>query len=293
MDSRKKWLIVLALVWLLLFFFSTRLTLIATGYNLKKIKNDEFTTSSEIRFDINRFSSPEGLLQKVNFEGWAFNPANQPETGQHASLILKSVDFSYELEADRYRRPDVSRAFPEMNLTPDELGFIGSFSTIAIDTGFYEMFIKLDEADRDPVVISTNKYFQKIGNAFIETEKEAGQPLEELKDLVRSNQVNFNVEACKISEDRLTVKGWAYLTDQSATADTVQLQVTSGDGKVYYFETEKYDRPDVANHFEDENYLFSGFVLSLKPEKRLVLPVTISVIINETHIAEQQITCSE
>ena len=294
MNSRQKWIIAFVVLWLLLFFFSTKLVLTAAGYNLEKHTDDIFaTTSSDIRFDFNRFSSPEGVLRKVHYEGWALNPSYIPASGWNVSLIFKEDEYFYELKSKAYPRRDVVRAFPELDFPSDDLGFFGSFSTIAIDDGVYELFIKLEEPDSDPIKISTNKFYEKKSNAFFEVEREVGFSLDVLPNLAQYSGIENYVETCVILENRLNVTGWAFLPGQKAVKDSIQLRVTDGNDQNYYFETEKYNRSDVSSTFKNDEYLFSGFTVNLTTEKKWVMPVTVSVIINETYLAEQQFTCSE
>ncbi|MDD2522061.1 MAG: hypothetical protein PHW11_04500 [Anaerolineaceae bacterium] len=294
MNPKKKWLIVLVAIWCLLFYFSTWLVLTATGYQLDKNTGDiSATTSSDIRFDFNRFSSPEGILQKVHYEGWALNPFYIPASGWNVSLIFKEDEYFYELKSKAYPRRDVVRAFPELDFPSDDLGFFGSFSTIAIDDGVYELFIKLEEPDSDPIKISTNKFYEKKSNAFFEVEREVGFSLDVLPGLAQTTEIENYVESCVILENRLNATGWGFMPGQDAVKDSIQLRVTDGNDQNYYFETEKYNRSDVSNTFKNDEYLFSGFTLNLTVEKKWVMPVTVSVIINETYLAEQQFTCSE
>ena len=97
----------------------------------------------------------------IKFEGWAFAENYQPNTSKRVSLILQSENDMYEIETTTYSRPDVPAAFKEFDLTPEDLGFTGSFSMIGIKNGVYELLLKTSEDGKNVEIISTNKFYQK------------------------------------------------------------------------------------------------------------------------------------
>jgi len=167
-----KYLILFILLGMTLLFLSTKITLIASGYALeKKICLDAFVLSNDIKFNIERLTDPEGILNIVRFEGWAFNSNYKPDTERHVSLILKSNNIVYELSTIGGSRPDVPKAYMELNLQPHDLGFSGEFSIIAIEDGIYELYIKVWETGEEATLKSTDRYFEISRDQFKEVKR--------------------------------------------------------------------------------------------------------------------------
>ena len=166
-------LIVLAIIWLGSLFFSTKIILLATGYNLTQTKDTLPNPSTEVKSYIDRVSAPEGLLKVVYYEGWAFHPDFKPDSKRHITVFLKSDGFVYELPTKTYSRTDVVNAFRKEydSLTANDLGFIGSFSTIAIQDRVYEVVLKVWEENGSVWIKPTGKFFEKSGDNFAPVEK--------------------------------------------------------------------------------------------------------------------------
>jgi hypothetical protein len=169
---KNKFLALFILLGITLLFSSTKIVLIASGYVLeKKIYLDTFVFSNDIKFNIERLTDPEGILNIVRFEGWAFNSNYKPDTERHVSLILKSNNIVYELPTIVGSRPDVPKAFVELNLQPHDLGFSGEFSIIAIEDGAYELYIKVWETGEEATLKSTDRYFEISRDQFKEVKR--------------------------------------------------------------------------------------------------------------------------
>lgn len=292
MNRFKKCHVLFVILWFLLFLFATNLILLATGYRLNKESVGISALSPNIRYNLERFSSPTGILRIVNFEGWALSTTYQANSQKNVSLILKTDKHSYELSTVGYERPDVSEVFKEFHLSPNDLGFAGSFSTIAIQNGTYELLIKLWEPNEDPELRSTGRFFQKDGQRFIEVQKDVGQLLSGLEQLKKTDLIENYVEECTYMENHLIVKGWAFLKGNNAAEDTIQLLIKSGNSEIVYYAAQKIDRSDVSHHFGDEKYLFSGFNINTSLDPNFEWPFSISVIINNTYLSEVEFSCS-
>ncbi len=172
MKQKKLLYCALIVVWITLFFFSTELVLLVNGYYLNKLQIDVSSQSQDVLFHLETFSSPEGLLKKVYFSGWAFNKNYQPNSERHVSLILKEANFAYEIQTNSSERGDVDVYFSDLDLGEVDLGFGGKFSILAIDDGTYELFIKVWEEGKEPTLKSTNQFFLKKKNAFMQISSE-------------------------------------------------------------------------------------------------------------------------
>lgn len=291
MNKRRNHYILFVILWLVLFIFSTDLILLATGNRLQQESIDTTVLSPNIRFNIERFSSPEGILGVVNFEGWALNTTYKADSQKKVSLILKTDNHAYELSTVEYARPDVSAEFKELNLSPEGLGFTGSLSTTAIKSGTYELFIKLWEIGETAEIMNTGKIYHISGLNLFEEAKIVGQLLPGMNNLEVTDRIKGYVDKCKVSGDHVIIDGWAYLQGNNAAEDSVQLLMKDAKNRKIYYAVEKYERPDVSSYFGDENYVFSGFRLNALIDQELTKPFSISVIINNHYISKVEFSC--
>lgn len=291
MNKRRNHYILFVILWLVLFIFSTDLILLATGNRLRQVSIDTTVLSPNIRYNIERFSSPEGVLGVVNFEGWALNTTYITDSKKQISLILKSDKHAYELPTEGYKRPDVSEAFKELNLSPEGLGFTGSFSTVAIKPGTYELFIKLWETSKNAEIMSTGKFYRVIGLNLVEENKLVGQLLPGMNNLEVTDRIEGYVDKCEVSDGHIIIDGWAYLQGNKAAEDSVQLLMKDAKNRIVYYAAEKYERPDVSSYFEDENYLFSGFKIDALLDPEFGRPFSVSIIINNQYLSDVEFSC--
>lgn len=167
--KKNKWLILIIIaISVVLLLSSTKIVLLLTGYNLEKKKLDNTPLSEDIVFWLEKFSEQKGVLNVISFEGWAINKNYAPDAERNVSLILRAEEYYYELPGDCYKRQDVANHFSELGLNPDGLGFQGSFSTIPIKNGKYELYIKVWESNKEPGLHSMNRYFVKSKNKLTE-----------------------------------------------------------------------------------------------------------------------------
>ena len=160
-------LVILAVV---LVLFSTKIALLVSGYNMPKKNADILPQNQEVKFWVDKITSPEGLLKTVRIHGWAFNPAHRIETEKHITLILKAKNSYYEVPTKIVSRPDVANHFSDLNLNADDLGYIGTFSIIALEDGDYELFVRVWEGKEELSFLSMNRFFNKTEGVFREIE---------------------------------------------------------------------------------------------------------------------------
>lgn len=291
MSNRRNYYVSLVILWLILIFFSTDLILLATGNRLQQVYIDTTVLSPNIRYNIERFSSPEGILGVVNFEGWALNTTYKANSQKKVSFILKNDNHTYELSTVEYKRPDVSEAFKELNLSPEGLGFTGSFSTIAVKNGTYDLFIKLWEIGETAEIMSTGKSYHIGGLNLYEETKLVGQLLPGMDSLESTDRITGYVDKCKVSDGHVIIDGWAYFQGDKATEDSIQLLMKDAKNRIVYYATEKYARPDVSSYFGDENYIFTGFKLEALLSPEFEKPFSVSVIINNKWLSDVEFSC--
>lgn len=68
-----------------------------------------------------------------------------------------------------------------------------------------------------------------------------------------------NIEQCVASDNALRIAGWTVLEGVEAQQSQVYLEFVDADGQVFVYDTKKVERPDVAQFYENDLYLSSGF----------------------------------
>jgi hypothetical protein len=168
MNKSYKILLVFVVAGLILLLFSTKIVLLMTGNALEKKQIDTTITSPDLHYYIDIISPPEGLLKSIFIRGWAFDTKFQADSKRQITMILKSDTFAYEIPTFSESREDVRNAFPDYALTANDLGFGGTFSSIAIQEGKYELFLEVGEVGAETALVKTNKTFIKEGVQFEE-----------------------------------------------------------------------------------------------------------------------------
>lgn len=168
MKTRIKGLLVFILIGVVLLLFSTRLILMLTGYKLSKEQIDTTVLAQDIAFSIDNINTPKGLLDLVYFNGWAFDKTFPTSLERNISFILKTDGYAHEIPAKTFSMPNIAEYFEAQNVTSEGLGYTGSFSTIALQDGKYELFIKYWDERNSPAIVFTGRIFVKGGGAFEE-----------------------------------------------------------------------------------------------------------------------------
>jgi hypothetical protein len=167
MKNKKILFVVLAvLLWVALFVFSTKIILFITGNTLKGEQIDTTTLSPDVKYHIDRISSPEGIMKKVTIEGWAFNVNYRDGSERNVSIILKGPEFSFEIPAKTYDSNGIANHFKDLNISPEDLKFDTSFSVLAIPNGKYEIFVKVWETGEAFSMVQHYENYVKLGNEF-------------------------------------------------------------------------------------------------------------------------------
>ena len=166
MKTRVKGLIVFIIFCFILLFFSTPAVLCLTGNTLTKQVIDTEIVSQDVNWSISSISEPKGLMGMVLFNGWAFDKTAPKKVGRQVSLILKSDESAYEIVSEMFDTPDIVVHFKDLDLATEDIGFSGSFSTIPLPDGKYELFIKYSDERERPVIVYTGRYFVKGGRSF-------------------------------------------------------------------------------------------------------------------------------
>lgn len=162
--------IAILIIAVVLLLFSTKIALLVSGFNMQKKNADSFVQNQELKYGVDEITSPEGMLKTVRVHGWAFNQAHQLDTEKHITLILKAKRSYYEVSTEMTSRPDVANHFSDLNLNADDLGYIGTFSIIALEDGDYELFVRVWEGKEELSFLSMNRFFNKTEGVFREIE---------------------------------------------------------------------------------------------------------------------------
>ena len=171
MKTRAKGLIIFVLVGIILLIFSTPMVLRFSGNHFATNAIDTDAVPNDVVWSISKFTEPNGMLESVYFEGWAFDKAAPSVAGRHVSLLLKTDKHTYEIVSGNFDLPSLRIHFTDLDLNPEGLRFTGTFSTIGLRDGKYELFLKYWDEREEPVIVSTGRFFVKGRGHFEELPK--------------------------------------------------------------------------------------------------------------------------
>ncbi len=159
---------IFVLLAVLLLLFSTKIALFISGFHMEKNPADTIAQNNDVKAWVDRFTSPEGIFKAVEVNGWAINPSHSTETEKHITVILKAADYYYEVKTEVYNRPDLVEHFTDLKLDERDLGYKAVFSTLAVEDGEYELFVKLWQGNEEASFISLNRFFKQVDGVFTE-----------------------------------------------------------------------------------------------------------------------------
>lgn len=129
--------------------------------------------------------------------------------------------------------------------------------------GYYYLYSKENNRMHQHEFDSVEKNkIDSINNVLASTNKL--KPIE--KPNVATGQIQFNIEKNTINNDILSIEGWAFLKDGKAKLEDSIFIVLESFNKTYLAQTLITERPDLIQHFENDNLKNAGFKATIFTE---------------------------
>jgi hypothetical protein len=224
-----------------------------------------------MHFDINQIG-PGDLFSgaAMSVEGWAFVENDTPYAEKEVRLFLVSYENDvYEIgPAILLERPDVKAAFSSLPMNENSLdGFrYPNIPLIGLKNGKYEIYVYCKETDDLWGYMATGRIIEKTDRLITEyNPREAISPPCEA-DLYSNDSIKMSyfTEDVSISDDIITVSGWAFLENADSSKQKVYIVFTNDAEIQYIFEAGKISRNDVGKAFDTDLYNESGFIANIR-----------------------------
>ena len=239
--------------------FSNQIIAFCQENTAKKSDLSTFEADSKNTFAaIDVFNSATGLSEKAYLSGWAYCVTKHPNDERETWLIFVSDEQTYAVQSEVTERFDLvdlaEQTFGEEHSI--FLGMRAEFSTAAMKDGIYTLYVYCRENEFDQGLVKTAEKYVKQGKLFEKYQFQSQQTeyLTAQEDLYRCSADNATIEGLQIQID-----GWAFLEGTDCAEQEVFVQLT-GESGTKTFTTESRERADVAEAYESDSYLESGYV---------------------------------
>lgn len=203
------------------------------------------------------------LLETVGMIGWAFTETDQDNPNAYTELIFANESECYSLKSKQQaytlcsKRNDVVKAFAELHISSENVGFAKDFTTINMKDGVYNVYIYRFENEYNYGIAQTEKQLVKKG---AEVQIREWRSMD--ASIVEPNSVIVPREALDsvtVSDNSIELIGWMYIPDMETNTQKVYYRLR-GESFSDYYTTRFVQRDDVAKTFANDKYKVSGYV---------------------------------
>ncbi len=205
----------------------------------------------------------------VEMTGWAFMEGHDTDRTE-TYIVLRSPGRTYVFGTAVRVRPDVTKAFEELDLDLDESGFMTVLPTRKIAGGEYALGLYIRKGDIEALTYTDMLVVRTMeGTGLRLSARMSG--LQEMLLPGESHDLRAGIDACRgaVANRRefLEISGWAYIDGQSAENSKIYVVLRS-ERATYVFDTVPQRRPDVTAHFADLGLDLdeSGFIARIPAE---------------------------
>lgn len=222
------------------------------------------TATGQAHFDT--FTIGEDIFQISYLGGWAFCDTKEDNENRSSTLLFVSEDnTTYSIDAQLNERADARSVYSELlpaNSTL-KLGVMASFSPIIMKPGIYDLYVYCWENDHDYGLINTGKKFIKQGSSF----KEYVFQSEEIPSLAPNEDLPYSrVDTASALGSSIEISGWAFIENTGCDQQDVYIRLTN-DSFDKTYTTEQKTRTDVAEAYENDLYIQSGFTAMIPADQ--------------------------
>lgn len=202
---------------------------------------------------------------------------------QKAINGIKAVQNNQYLDIHEYKFTPVS--FKLLIIDLNCLGYIDFNISKFHYTIEHEFFVTLTKS-KDKSIISLEERINmlkeiELENSYneVKSKRIAGQILTNIND-----NINFNIDVCKIEENGIIfIRGWAFILNVDSKLCNIYIRFLDNNTKeLCFYNTINTVREDVANAYNDNIYINSGFIAYIE-DKNISLE-SINIVIKYNNI---------
>jgi hypothetical protein len=170
-NIKKTWICLTILVFLIVFFIflpgAVDYVRITEGAPIQ-IDPVKLDSSDLIRYSVDRLDPISVNAQKISYIwGWSFLTADVEQTHYDIYLVLKSDKTEYYFLTESFERPDLQKAFPEVEIDLNNSGFKAFIAKEKIQVGQYGVgIIYQNKFNGFTYYQLTNKQIVRTPNTF-------------------------------------------------------------------------------------------------------------------------------
>ena len=237
----------------------------------------EFNTLSSTKTGKYDFSQEYlgGIADEYVTSGWAFCESEDPQDAKPVSIIFKNPNGSYAVTANTVWTLEDSVIFGEKS--DRTFRYAHDASLVQLPTGVYDLYLYCQENENDTMLINLNLRMEKDGTSFLQSN--ASEQMKQQFEKIQSDDVSLNMSSTmEVAEDFVTGRGWIFLEGQDTLHQNVYVTVYC-DGKEDTYWAQSVSRQDVADYFDNPQYLYAGFRYGLPAEKYAGKTITVEAIV--------------
>lgn len=274
------------LIWIIVFFSLTPIIVKFTSNKMQPISNSIKPTGDEVFYALDEFTISEKLTMDTYLTGWAFVETEEENQDKKVKLIFSSEKQSYEVETELRERKDIASVLINQNVPKQKVGIIAYFSPLNLKNGIYELYISVYENEKAYGIVDTNRTFIKNYRVFREIIAGEEQPIKDFIKAKPTKELKYYFDKIELEQDDYLINGWAFIENQNTVNNKIFLEIYPLNGTPKIYSTNKVERVDVSEYFQNENYNWSGFTAKIPKNAFIADKNQITIIINNEYKAD-------
>jgi hypothetical protein len=284
--------VIIVFLWTVGLFLLTYVVLFANDRVAKKNDIDLTRLNNSVIFNVDKIIFSQNLFRDVTASGWAFIEHDGQNPNKRLHLILASEMESYIFEMGTHDRFDLNviPILSKYTVPKYRNGFEGTFSPLMMKNGVYKLYIFIQENENIEGITDTGIVFTKYYGSF--TEYLGGEEIPKVNEVLNTNiTLKFDF-LCDIENNKAMISGWAFIEDGASknVPSRPIIKLIKPNGKTSFYSTASVRRVDVAQAFNANELLMSGFSSEIPTESLGMGDNIFSIIFDG--LCESNYTCT-
>lgn len=249
------------IVWglfILILLFSNNLITSIKGNNFTKT-TDIFNSSKEVFFSVDEIHFDKDIFGSLIINGWAFCETELDNTNKEIWAVLSNDKNTYKTMIELIERRDVYQVYKgKYKIKNKNHGYFGTFSTIGVKNGIYELGLYCKENDEDYGFTDTGIMIKKRNSSISQYMWQSVQS--DLPEISKDKAVQSSIDIVTMnSSKKLEIKGWAFIEGIDTLNQIIYVRLTNSVGESFVYDTKAVFRKDVGIAYNNSLYDNSGF----------------------------------
>lgn len=218
----------------------------------------DYEGNSRVFLSVSSVETFDNWSESLSLSGWAFCETDGNNDEKSYDIILRNDKDTYAVHVAPVARRDVASSYPDRKVASIMNGIEMQASTIAVRDGIYSIYVYVHENDDNYGLIDTGRRIIKSRDRFEELQYEL--VTEELNAII-SPSLRMNSKAALVN-GALRITGWSFVEGMETDNQEIMVMIETPDEERIY-RAKKNSRADIISHFENDDYLYSGFEVEI------------------------------